>query len=77
MTQAKDTAESLWTHARASFHLGPIVYVGQLLGLDYLIFGKDLWLHGSAGLLLSVPLGLAGAIGQLLIFYRLPVKHAQ
>jgi putative oxidoreductase len=51
--------------------LGP----GQL-SLDYLIFGKDLWLHGWAGLLLSVVLGLAGAIGQLLIFYRPPAKQA-
>jgi putative oxidoreductase len=46
------------------------------LSLDYLIFGKDLWLHGWAGLLLSVVLGLAGAIGQLLIFYRPPAKQA-
>jgi putative oxidoreductase len=46
------------------------------LSLDYLIFGKDLWFHGWAGLLLSVVLGLAGAIGQLLIFYRPPAKQA-
>jgi putative oxidoreductase len=46
------------------------------LSLDYLIFGKNLWLHGWAGLLLSVALGLAGAIGQLLIFYRPPAKQA-
>jgi putative oxidoreductase len=47
------------------------------LSLDYLIFGENYWLRGWAGLLLSVGLGLAGAIGQLLIFYRPPVKHAQ
>lgn len=49
---------------------------GQL-SLDRLIFGKDTWLHGWAGLVLSVLLGLGGAIGQLLIFYRPPVKQAQ
>src|SRR5271157_5173589 len=43
------------------------------LSLDWAIFGENLWLHGWAGLLLSVLLGLAGAIGQLLIFYRPPV----
>jgi putative oxidoreductase len=46
------------------------------LSLDYLIFGENLWLRGWAGLLLSVGLGLAGAIGQLLIFYRPPAKQA-
>jgi putative oxidoreductase len=46
------------------------------LSLDWLIFGKN-WLDGWAGLLLSVLLGLAGAIGQLLIFYRPPIKQAQ
>jgi putative oxidoreductase len=46
------------------------------LSLDYLIFGENLWLRGWAGLLLSVALGLAGAIGQLLIFYRPPAKQA-
>ena len=51
--------------------LGP----GQL-SLDYLIFGQNLWLRGWPGLLISVGLGLAGAIGQLLIFYRPPVKQA-
>jgi putative oxidoreductase len=44
--------------------------------LDWLIFGHN-WLNGWPGLLLSVLLGLAGAIGQLLIFYRPPVKQAQ
>jgi putative oxidoreductase len=47
---------------------------GQL-SLDWLIFGHN-WLDGWAGLLLSLLLGLAGAIGQLLIFYRPPVKQA-
>jgi putative oxidoreductase len=46
------------------------------LSLDHLIFGHN-WLDGWRGLALSVLLGLAGAIGQLLIFYRPPVKQAQ
>ena len=46
------------------------------LSLDWLIFGKN-WCDGWAGLLLSVGLGLAGAIGQLLIFYRPPVTQAK
>jgi putative oxidoreductase len=45
------------------------------LSLDWLIFGKN-WFDGWQGLLISVVLGLAGAIGQLLIFYRPPVKRA-
>jgi putative oxidoreductase len=45
------------------------------LSLDWLIFGKN-WLDGWQGLLLSVVLGLAGAIGQLLIFFRPPAKQA-
>jgi putative oxidoreductase len=45
------------------------------LSLDWLIFGKN-WLNGWQGLLLSVVLGFAGAIGQLLIFYRPPAKQA-
>lgn len=45
------------------------------LSLDYLIFGKNLWLPGWPGLLLSVLLGFAGAIGQLLIFFRPPAKQ--
>lgn len=49
--------------------LGP----GQL-SLDRLIFGPDCWMVGYQGLALSVLLGLGGAIGQLLIFYRPPVK---
>ncbi|MGB9224096.1 DoxX family protein [Mycobacterium sp.] len=46
------------------------------LSLDYLIFGEKLWFRGWAGLLLSLGLGLAGAVGQLLIFYRPPAKQA-
>jgi putative oxidoreductase len=45
------------------------------LSLDGLIFGHN-WLDGWWGLLVSVVLGLAGAIGQLLIFYRPPVDQA-
>src|ERR1700751_377059 len=43
--------------------------------LDWLIFGHN-WCAGWAGLLISLGLGLAGAIGQFLIFYRPPVKQA-
>jgi DMSO/TMAO reductase YedYZ molybdopterin-dependent catalytic subunit len=39
--------------------------------LDWLIFGHN-WLDGWAGLLISAGLGLAGGIGQLVIFYRPP-----
>ncbi|MBV8860520.1 MAG: DoxX family protein [Mycobacterium sp.] len=35
------------------------------------------WLHGWHGLLISLLLGLGGAIGQLAIFYRPPVKQSQ
>jgi putative oxidoreductase len=45
------------------------------LSLDWLIFGNN-WLDGWQGLVLSVVLGLVGAIGQLLIFYRPPAKQA-
>lgn len=45
------------------------------LSLDHLIFGKN-WFDGWQGLTISVGLGLAGAIGQLLIFYRPPAKQA-
>jgi putative oxidoreductase len=45
------------------------------LSLDWLIFGKN-WMDGWHGLLMSAALGLAGAIGQLLIFYRPPAKQA-
>lgn len=51
------------------------VGAGQL-SLDRLIFGEKLWFTGWCGLALSVGLGLAGAIGQLLIFYRPPAKQA-
>jgi putative oxidoreductase len=44
--------------------------------LDWLIFGVNNPLIGWNGLLISVVLGLAGAIGQLLIFYRPPAKQA-
>jgi putative oxidoreductase len=43
------------------------------LSLDWLIFGHN-WMDGWAGLLISVGLGLAGGVGQLIIFYRPPVK---
>jgi len=39
------------------------------LSLDWLIFGHN-WLDGWAGLPISVGLGLAGGVGQLLVFYR-------
>jgi putative oxidoreductase len=44
--------------------------------LDYLIFGDKLWLTGWCGLVVSLGLGLAGAIGQLLIFFRPPAKQS-
>ncbi|OBH06965.1 MULTISPECIES: DoxX family protein [unclassified Mycobacterium] len=45
------------------------------LSLDYVVFGHN-WMDGWHGLLISVVLGLAGAIGQLVIFYRPPAKQA-
>jgi putative oxidoreductase len=47
--------------------------------LDRVIFGLHWpdWLYGWGGLLVSVLLGLAGAVGQLVIFYRPPVNQAQ
>lgn len=51
--------------------LGPGQY-----SLDWLIFGHN-WLDGWKGLGISVLLGLAGGIGQLLLFYRPPVKQGQ
>jgi putative oxidoreductase len=45
------------------------------VSLDYALFGDaDVWtyLQGWGGLLIAVVLGLAGAIGQLAIFYRPP-----
>jgi putative oxidoreductase len=58
--------------------LAVVAVVVAMLGagrfsLDWLIFGQN-WLDGWDGLLLSVLLGLAGAVGQLLIFYRPPVN---
>ena len=44
------------------------------LSLDWVIFGKT-WFDGWPGLLISLGLGLAGASGQLLIFYRPPVQQ--
>jgi putative oxidoreductase len=44
--------------------------------LDWLIFGHN-WRSGWHGLLISLLLGLGGAVGQLLIFYRPPVKQAE
>ncbi len=47
------------------------------LSLDYVLFGTTgLYelLHGWWGLLISAGLGLAGGIGQLVIFYRPPAK---
>ncbi|BDB44525.1 MULTISPECIES: DoxX family protein [Mycobacterium] len=46
------------------------------LSLDRVIFGDASWLSGWPGLAISLGLGLAGAIGQLLIFYRPPAKQA-
>jgi putative oxidoreductase len=43
--------------------------------LDWLIFGEN-WRNGWYGLAISLLLGLGGALGQLLIFYRPPVKQA-
>jgi putative oxidoreductase len=58
--------------------LAVVAVVVAMLGagrfsLDWLIFGQN-WLDGWNGLLLSGLLGLAGAVGQLLIFYRPPVN---
>jgi putative oxidoreductase len=41
--------------------------------LDYALFGNSAvydYLHGWCGLLIAVVLGLAGGIGQLVVFYR-------
>ncbi|MFY2858965.1 DoxX family protein [Mycobacterium sp. THU-M104] len=46
------------------------------LSLDWLVFGQN-WCDGWHGLLISTGLGLAGAFGQLLIFYRPPAKPAR
>ena len=44
--------------------------------LDWLLFGHN-WRNGWHGLLISLLLGLGGGVGQLLIFYRPPVKQPQ
>jgi putative oxidoreductase len=44
--------------------------------LDFVIFGHN-WCDGWTGLLMSVVLGLAGGIGQLVIFYRPAVRSAE
>jgi putative oxidoreductase len=44
--------------------------------LDWLIFGHN-WHDGWHGLLGSLLLGLGGALGQLVLFYRPTVKQAQ
>ncbi|BAX94012.1 DoxX family protein [Mycobacterium shigaense] len=44
--------------------------------LDWAIFGVNNPLMGWNGLAISVVLGLAGAVGQLLIFYRPPAQQA-
>jgi putative oxidoreductase len=46
------------------------------LSLDWLIVGQN-WLDGWRGLAVSVGLGLAGALGQLVVFYRPPVTKTQ
>jgi putative oxidoreductase len=47
---------------------------GQL-SVDYVLFGADNPLDGWTGLLIAVVLGLAGGIGQLVLFYRPPAKE--
>jgi putative oxidoreductase len=45
------------------------------LSLDYALFGTSSlyeYLHGWCGLAIAVGLGLAGGIGQVLIFFRPP-----
>ncbi|MGZ8801762.1 MAG: DoxX family protein [Mycobacterium sp.] len=47
------------------------------LSMDYLLFadtGFYNMLHGWWGLLIAVVLGLAGGVGQLVLFYRPPAK---
>lgn len=46
------------------------------LSLDHQIF-CHCWLNGWTGLAIAVGLGLVGAIGQLVIFYRPPAKADQ
>ncbi len=47
------------------------------LSLDYEIFGEQLFHPGWHGLFGSLLLGIGGALGQLALFYRPPVKQAQ
>ena len=42
--------------------------------LDHLLFPGADWLSGWSGLAIAVGLGLAGGIGQLVIFFRPPAK---
>lgn len=42
--------------------------------LDWLIFHRS-WLAGWAGLTVAVALGLGGALGQLVLFYRPPARQ--
>ena len=42
--------------------------------LDHLLFPDVTWLSGWSGLAIAVGLGLAGGIGQLVIFFRPPAK---
>ncbi len=49
------------------------------LSLDYVLFsgtGFDELLHGWWGLVIATALGLAGGIGQLVIFYRPPTQQS-
>jgi putative oxidoreductase len=49
------------------------------LSLDYALFGTSSlyeYLHGWCGLAIAVGLGLAGGIGQVLIFFRPPAPKA-
>jgi putative oxidoreductase len=62
----------LATTAVAIATIGPGKY-----SLDYQIFGPQLFHPGWHGLLGSLLLGLGGALGQLVLFYRPPVKQAQ
>ncbi|MCV7382436.1 DoxX family protein [Mycolicibacter longobardus] len=61
----------LATGAVAVAMIGPGYY-----SLDHQIF-CHCWQNGWPGLWISVGLGLAGAIGQLALFYRPPAKSAE
>ncbi|WP_343577037.1 DoxX family protein [Mycobacterium sp.] len=47
------------------------------LSLDYEIFGDQLFHPGWHGLFGSLLLGIGGALGQLALFYRPPVRQAE